>query len=143
VTEEKIDLQWGKFTAQMTFAIAMMVVGFIALALLEGDAQWQKYAGAAISVLIIAVTAFIFRNVSRNSEEFERRVETLALSQAGFYVIVYIILMSALSYLRVTDTQPMTIFAAPGFLLLYRGLMAQYTRWYMAHGKSGEISKYI
>lgn len=143
MAEGKIDLQWRKFTAHMTLAIAIMIAGFIALALLEGGEQWQKYVGAAISVLIIAATAFIYRKVSRNSDEFERRVETLALSQAGFYVIVYIIIMSALSYLGATDTQPMTIFAAPGFLLLYRGLMAQYTRWYMAYGKSGEISKYI
>ncbi|MEL7545465.1 MAG: hypothetical protein AAGJ84_02365 [Pseudomonadota bacterium] len=143
MTEEKIDLRWGKFTIQMISAIAMMIVGFIALALLESDEQWQKYTGASISVSIIAATAFIYRKVSRNPDEFERRVETLALSQAGFYVIVYIVIMSALSYLGATDTKPMTIFAAPGFLLLYRGLMAQYTRWYMAHGKSSELSKYI
>lgn len=143
MTEEKIDLQWGKFTAQMALAIAMMIAGFIALALLEGDEQWQKYFGAVISIVIIAATAFTYRAVSRNPDEFERRVESLALSQAGLYVIVYIIIMSALSYLGATDTKPMTIFAAPGFLLLYRGLMAQYTRWDMVHGKSSGISKHI
>ena len=143
MTEEKLDLKWGKFTAQTLFAVGTIIAGFIALALLESNTQWQNYTGAALSVSIIVAIAIIYRKVSRNPDEFERRVETLALSQAGLYVILYLIIMSVLSYLGVTDTKPMSIFAAPGMLLLYRAVMAQYTRWYMAYGKSDEISKQI
>ncbi len=141
--DEKIDLKWGQFSAKLGLAVATLVAGAIATKLFEDGTETKLIIGAGLLAFVIATIALTFRRASHNPDEFERRIETLALAQAGLWVVLYLIIMTAMSYMDRLNIDHISVFLGPGAMMIYQVLTSQFLRRNIALGKPNTLAKFL
>ena len=142
-TEDKIDLKWGLFWGKVTLAFVTLIAGAIATKFFEDGTQTKLIIGAGLAAFTIATIGITFRKASYNPDEFERRIEILTLAQAGLWVIFYLIMMSAMSSLGWLAIETISIFIAPGAMMLYQVMISQIMRRKIALGKADSFLKFL
>ncbi len=145
---EKPDLKWGRFWAQMAFAIFVMIIGALAGALFEnfeGISNWQIQVAIGLYISAVLLTAVSYWKTLSNADEFERRIEVFNLAIAGGVAVFYTMNMFVLGYLEgsVAAPNPVSVFVAPGFLLMFRSIGSQHLRRRVALGKFDHLSNVI
>ncbi len=134
MTEEKQDLGWGVFWARILGGLALGAGGAIGGQLIIQADTVTKGAGVAVIALLIAIFAFMLSRY-RRADEFDRAIDRVTSVQAGIATIGLIMVQNMIAALGLLETEPLAVYAMPGFFILYKTLTAQVMRAAIIDGK--------
>lgn len=134
MTDEKQDLEWGKFWARVFGGLGLISTGAIASRMIEMDSAGLQWGG--VGVLAGTLVAFGFTlSRYRRGDEFDRAIDRVTSVQAGLFTIGMIIIQNLIAQMGWLSAEAIPVYAMPGFFILYKTLTAQILRASLAEGK--------
>ena len=142
MTEEKIDLHWGKFMGQLGLGLfALACAAYADQQIFAPDQEHHHLINSGIdafigAILIMGTFAFalwMFRVPYRN-DMFERRLRNWSMTASTMILFVFSVSIN-MAYQGQIGEFLITPYTMPALWLICYLIYSQYTRYCIAHGK--------
>ena len=137
--DDRIDLKWGKFAAQLAAGLIALACSVYASTRILASAtdhspQIDALLGGALILIPFLVCAVLLR-VPYRTDEFERRLRNWSMTQAGIIVLIAAVTANLVAHSASPGETVISPFIMPALFLICHTLYSQYLRHRVAHGR--------
>jgi len=130
VEDDKIDLQWGKFSGQLVICVISLLGGiYSSLYFFITEAKRSDFANTDFGLI---VGVFL---VPYKKDMFERRLRNWSMTYAASAVLILSVAVNIAFQIGGNGNYLITPYMMPGLWLVYYIIYSQYTRYCIAHGR--------
>jgi len=146
--DEKLDLEWGKFTWQLIVCLIALIGGIYAsLYFFVPEASRSAFASTAFGLLIgalLVMGTFFFAlavlRVPYKKDLFERRLRNWSMTYAAVTILSFSVALNIAFQTHGNGDYFITPYMMPGLWLVFYIIYAQYTRYCIAHGRRNSFT---
>jgi len=143
VEDDKIDLQWGKFSGQLVICVISLLGGiYSSLYFFITEAKRSDFANTDFGLIVgvfLAMGTFYaalwMLRVPYKKDMFERRLRNWSMTYAASAVLILSVAVNIAFQIGGNGNYLITPYMMPGLWLVYYIIYSQYTRYCIAHGR--------
>lgn len=137
--DEKIDLQWQRFSLQLGAGILALATAIIADTRLLTSEHGGETMGAILILMPFVAAAYLSR-VPYKTDIFERRLRNWSMTQSATWVLMCAVGANLIFHMALPGEQLVSPYVMPAAFLTCHALYSQYLRRRVAAGKPNRFT---